>query len=80
VRRPSTLIFLRERKWGEMRFILTTVLAYLFGVNIQIDGRPYGPPKPRWDRPSGASENLGGAEADGLSETIREPAATLARR
>jgi hypothetical protein len=29
-----------------MRSLLTSVLAYLFGVNVEVDGRSYGPPKP----------------------------------
>jgi hypothetical protein len=65
---------------GEMRSTLTTVFAYLFGVHVQIDGRSYGPPKPRWDSPPAACENLGKAEADGLSETTREAAVAHARR
>jgi hypothetical protein len=63
-----------------MRSILTTVLAYLFGVNVEIDGRSFGPPKPSLDSASGACEKLGGAEVDGLSETAGGTEATLARR
>jgi hypothetical protein len=41
-----------------MRSLLTTVLAYLFGVNVEIDGRSYGPPKPQATEPPAHSDAM----------------------
>jgi hypothetical protein len=60
-----------------MRSILTTILAYIFGVNVEINGRSYGPAKPSLDLAPEHLTKPEGVQPDGRG-AVEQPAATLA--
>jgi hypothetical protein len=62
-----------------MRSILTAILAYIFGVNVEIDGRSYGPAKPSLDPAREHLTKPEGVHPDGHGPA-KQPAATLACR